>query len=390
MDVPQQSTSTQNDSKQLLIIAVSVVLMVVTLLGISLRIYARLAVLRKVFTDDVLMLFGTLTALGLSATFAIAAYHGYGKHVSQLRPEDLAALRKIAFAIIFLYIITSLLVKTSFLILYLRLDQRGPMRATVYILMFVVAAQNISFLIVQALSCMPPSFLPVGNEAVDRKCWSPQTIQQSYNVNGVLIAIIDAAIFVVPLCMLHGMELPPKQKFAVGGLFALGVLPIAAGCLRCFYTWNAIDSNDIHYDLAEGGVFAQLELHLAILCGSASTFKVLLKGIWPSCCHADDSHLQSFEDLHRRAIELPTPWPTEQHKMMDVAESPVSTDGSWRTWTPPLPAVFEEPVPEQPPAPRLSRLMMKKTQEGGDVAKLPADLHLKIPSIESRLKGRHA
>jgi hypothetical protein len=52
------------------------------------------------------MLFGTITACGLSATFTIGAYHGYGQHASQISGADEAILRKIAFAIIFLYIVT--------------------------------------------------------------------------------------------------------------------------------------------------------------------------------------------------------------------------------------------------------------------------------------------
>lgn len=167
------------------------------------------------------MLFGTITACGLSATFTIGAYHGYGQHASQLTEADQEVLRKIAFAIIFLYIVTQLLVKTSFLVLYLRLDQRAPMRATVYILMFVVAAQNITFFIVQALSCIPIGSIDAGH------CWSSERMQLLFNVTGIIITIIDTAIFVIPLCMLHGLELPIRQKFAVGALFALAFLPLA-------------------------------------------------------------------------------------------------------------------------------------------------------------------
>ncbi|KAF2210239.1 hypothetical protein CERZMDRAFT_10200, partial [Cercospora zeae-maydis SCOH1-5] len=262
---------------QELIVAVSITLMAVSFIGISLRMYARVAVLRKVFTDDALMLFGTITAFSLSACITTATYNGLGGHASQITPDDLNALRKLAFASLLFYAVSSLLVKMSFLILYLRLNPRPAMRAFVYLLMFFVGAQSIAFFVVQALSCMPFSFRPVGDGSIGRKCWSPETIQQSFNINGVIIAVIDTTLFSIPLYMLHGMQLPTRQKIAVGALFALGFLPIAAGALRCFYTWNAIQSDDIYYDLSEGGIFIQVELHLAILCGSASTFKVLLK-----------------------------------------------------------------------------------------------------------------
>lgn len=81
------------------------------------------------------------------------------------------------------------------------------MRWTVYILMFLVVSQNITFFIVQALSCMPPSFLKIGNETA-RRCWDPARVQMSYNVNSVLIGVLDTAIFAVPLFMLQSLELP--------------------------------------------------------------------------------------------------------------------------------------------------------------------------------------
>lgn len=166
-----------------------------------------------------------------------------------------------------------------------------------------------------------------------------------------------------------------------------------AGSLRCFYTWHAIASNDISYNLSFGGIFAQLEIHLAILCGSASTFKVLLKGFWPWrwWCQNDEETLpDSFANRQSRAVELPTPWLTDQLKFEDVSfsESPVSTEGSWRSWTPPLPPVMEEEEMRECIAPRLSKSMPKRKEN--EVARLPADLQLRFPSVEARLGGRHA
>ncbi|CAK1359771.1 hypothetical protein CB0940_05914 [Cercospora beticola] len=381
----------QDDSKQQLIVAVSITLLAMSLIGVTLRMYARLAVLRKVFTDDVLILLGTITAFGLSACVTTATYNGLGDHASQITPTDLNALRKLAFASLLFYVVTSLLVKTSFLILYLRLDPRPAMRACVYLLMFFVGAQNIAFFVVQALSCIPLNFIPVDDESADRKCWSSETIQQSFNINGVLIAIIDTALFSIPLYMLYGMQLPTRQKIAVGALFALGFLPIVAGALRCFYTWNAIQSEDIYYDLSESSIFVQVELHLAILCGSASTFKVLLKGLSPSCCRNNDSDRHSCAEMHQGAVELPAPWPLDQHKFAQTSEteSPVDTEGSFRTWTPPVPAISEDEKKSSDLTPfrRLSKIMNRKS---ADVARLPAELQLRFPSIESRLGGRHA
>lgn len=54
MEATAQPTAfaVQNDTRPVLIIIVSIMLILVSLIGISLRIYSRLAILRKLFADD--------------------------------------------------------------------------------------------------------------------------------------------------------------------------------------------------------------------------------------------------------------------------------------------------------------------------------------------------
>lgn len=261
MEATAQPTAfaVQNDTRPVLIVIVSIMLILVSLIGISLRIYSRLAILGKLFADDgtnmslpsltylvayrylylfmsdamrwssdanhpshaVLMLMGTITAIGLSASYIVGAHHGFGKHVAQITPHEVQLLRKITFACIFLYIMAQLLVKTAVLVLYYRLDQRTLMRTTVYILIFIVATQNITFFTMQSLSC-----ISIGAATLNH-CLTLGQLQLLFNVTGVIIIAIDIAIFVIPLWMLHNLELPAKQKLAGGTVFALAFLPIA-------------------------------------------------------------------------------------------------------------------------------------------------------------------
>lgn len=336
--VQNDTRPVQNDTRPILIIIISIMLILVSLVGISLRIYSRLTILRKLFADDVLMLMGTITAVILSSAYVVGAHHGFGKHLTQIAPHDLEALRKITFACILLYVMAQLLVKIAVLVLYYRLDQRTLMRFTVYILIFVVLAQNITFFTLQSLSC-----ISIGAASLHH-CLSLEKLQLLFNVSGVIVIAIDLAIFIIPLWMLHNLELPAKQKLAGCTVFALAFLPIAAGSLRCYFIWHAIDANDMHYNLVLGGIFAQVEIHLAILCGSASSFKVLLKGIWPRGGRGDKSTASSFTEPPSQPIELPTPWPADQHKLpaVSAAKTSTSTDESWSTLTPHSPGQDEE------------------------------------------------
>lgn len=184
----------------------------------------------------------------------------------------------------------------------------------------------------------------------------------------------------------------------------MGILPIIAGCLRSYYTWHAIDSSDPYYDLVEGAIWAQVELHLAILCGSASTFKVLLKGFGLSCCQNSDDEeataVQSATEIQRHGTpELAsnawtTAWTDRQEKAdLEGNDSPLSTPGSWRSLTPPpsSPSLIDQPPQEKETlvSRRLSRNPVL-TRQNSSVARMPADLQLRFSSIDSRLEGKHA
>ncbi|EME88602.1 uncharacterized protein MYCFIDRAFT_85048 [Pseudocercospora fijiensis CIRAD86] len=178
-----EATSNQDDSKQLVIIVVSVILMVISFVGTSLRLYARLAIIGKVFAEDILVAIGTLLTL-VSESITLG------------------------FVILVLYVATAILTKISFLTLYLRLDQRTPMRFAVYFLMGCVATVKIIFMVVQPFTCTHPTLFWSRQGALQGQCWSPQDVQYLYNVTGILTIVVAAAIISTPLPMLHGLELP--------------------------------------------------------------------------------------------------------------------------------------------------------------------------------------
>ncbi|KXT02457.1 hypothetical protein AC578_7843 [Pseudocercospora eumusae] len=392
-----EAQSNDDDSKQLVIIVASVILMVISFVGTSLRLYARLAIIGKVFTEDILVVLGTFTALGLSSTFVTAAYSGLGKHSeyrklakqeqrltttdTDIRPEDVELLRTLGFVILVLYVATAILTKISFLTLYLRLDQRRPMRLAVYFLMCCIATVKITFMIVQSLTCAHPTLFWSRQGALEGQCWSPQEVQYLYNIVSILTIVVAAAIISTPLPMLHGLELPNRQRYAVCALFALGFLPIIG---KCYYLWNLMKSDDINYAAAEASIWAQVELHMVILCSSASTFKVLMKGFFPSCSRTDNSSVDPFPELQNPS---PTAWTRSDEEKF--AESPTSTEGTRdRSWS--CSTTADHPITDEhgrvtyarPP-----RVVLHRAS--GDKASTPARVLLRFPSIEDRLGSAH-
>jgi hypothetical protein len=159
-----------------------------------------------------------------------------------------------------------------------------------------------------------------------------------------------------------------------------------AGGARCYYLWDAFDGSQPWHAIFHASIWAQVELHLAILCGSASTFKVLLRGFGLGCCTGDERGEESLENLGQRGIvELPAGWRGQVKEISSAAESPVGGQGSFRTWTPP-PSSSSGEKKRTASVKRLSGILLNN-RPPSNVSRVPADVQLRFPSIDSRLGG---
>ncbi|KAK4495708.1 hypothetical protein PRZ48_012976 [Zasmidium cellare] len=366
-----QAPEGDSGSKQVLLIVISVVLMVVTTLGISFRLYSRLFVLRKVFAEDCLMLVGTLFAFGLSSIFVIGAYHGFGTHFAdiQAQPANQRLLYNLTFASSFVYAATTLFVKFSFLMLYLRIDDRKHMRWTVYILMAVIIGQTIMTVTVMSLSYILPTqwsgFTQGDMSSIKIK---PATAQAFWNAADVTSAVTSTAVYVAPFFILRGLQLPKRQKWGVAVLLGLGILPVAASCIKTYYIWSMYLTTDAYYDIVNAAIWTQVEVHLAILCGSVQTYRVLLRGFCPRCLRSPDDGCTTEHE----AAPFPPRSPLGSSQGQNTG-SPTGTVDSWANWEPSISEVssaYMKGNASRTPSP----------QGNNGVATMPAGIRPQFPS----------
>ncbi|KAK7937248.1 uncharacterized protein PG986_014116 [Apiospora aurea] len=306
----------QEGSRQASVFGVGISFITVIAMLISVRMYVRMFMIKAVGVDDtnrdvvlVFMLVGTIFTFGLSVASMLAAYYGVGKHSkhpparvqahpippSQLPeahntapsysrrhpPADMVPMLQSIYSTRLLYCVAMFFVKQSLLVFYLRLDHRRVMRWTVYGLMFVVAALNIASGVVLAISCFPPALFWDVEGVVDGECMAPGAQQAFYDANGYLNIITDIAIYIAPMPMLWNIQIPMRQKVALLGVFSLGFFSVAAGCVRFGYVRKLSNETDMYFLLADSLNWCELEIYVAIFCGSAPAFKVLLKSWWP-------------------------------------------------------------------------------------------------------------
>ncbi|KAL0778912.1 hypothetical protein CaCOL14_005170 [Colletotrichum acutatum] len=82
--------------------------------------------------------------------------------------------------------------------------------------------------------------------------------------------------------MIWGLQLPQRQKWAVSAVFALGVVCVAAGCVRFYYVRQLANEPEIYRQFASSLIWYAVELYVAIFCGCSSALKAFFKTFFPA------------------------------------------------------------------------------------------------------------
>ncbi|OQE21989.1 hypothetical protein PENSTE_c011G09862 [Penicillium steckii] len=248
---------------------------------ISLRFYVRGFMLRALGTDDILMIIGAVLNFGLSITIMVGSNYGIGKHTLAISQSDLVPMLKCIWVTRLLYTAAMGLVKMSLLWFYLRLDPRKRMRWAVYFVMFINVGLSLSSFIGALAGCSPPSLF--WTDPTSSKCMAMAPQQKFYEVNGILNIVTDILIYLLPVPMLWGLQLTWRKKGAIMSIFGLGILSIAAACVRYDFVMKQSSAEEKYYlVLADSLNWCTIEAYVAIFCGCAPSISVLIKTYAPS------------------------------------------------------------------------------------------------------------
>ncbi|BCS28619.1 uncharacterized protein APUU_70189A [Aspergillus puulaauensis] len=248
---------------------------------IALRIYARAFMLRALGTDDILMIIGAILNFGLSVTIMIGSNYGIGKHALAISPSDSVPMLKCIWVTRLLYTASMGFVKMSLLWFYLRLDPRNHMRWAVFFVMFINVGLSLASFIGALAGCSPPSLFWTDPTAEGCMPMGPQ--QRFYEVNGILNIVTDILTYLLPVPMLYSLQLSLRKKGAILGIFGLGILSIAAACVRYNFVIKLASAAEEYYLLlADSLNWCTIEAYVAIFCGCAPSLSILIKTYAPT------------------------------------------------------------------------------------------------------------
>ncbi|KAF2492281.1 hypothetical protein BU16DRAFT_467793 [Lophium mytilinum] len=256
--------------------AILIVALSITTLVLGARFWARFVIQKNAGLDDWLII----------AALVSARILGFQVHSWDHTPELAVTSRKAVVAIELLYIFAVFPTKISILFFYRRMAV-GSISKNFILLVWAsiafVIAYAVVFLIVLPLTCTPVNafwdqfdFSPGGWPATHEFHCHPE--YKSLFAASSISMVQDIIAAVMPIMLLWNLQLPRRQKFAIYGIFALGLLTTICGAMRIYYVhFVYFETYDISWECLPGWLWSCIEVDLAVICASAPALKVFFR-----------------------------------------------------------------------------------------------------------------
>ncbi|KAI0886761.1 uncharacterized protein GGS22DRAFT_117261 [Annulohypoxylon maeteangense] len=246
------------------------------------RLYTRIAIVRKTGWDDWTMVIAVVLAIVTDIIVTLMVHYGVGRHAPYLGEDQ----RVNAVYMIWLSVPFSpgsaAFGKISIALFLMRLINRNrPQRYFLWVLIFLLVVINLALVIVTFAQCTPVTFLwgRVGT-GTSGTCWDP-TVQQYYGYfQGSFSAWSDLVLAFFPTILIRNLQIPLKTKLGIIILMSMGVIAGAAAVVKTVelrnlatpdFTWDAVPL--VYWFLAENWII--------IICACVPTVKPLFSnGEW--------------------------------------------------------------------------------------------------------------
>lgn len=261
--------------------------------------------------DDYAMYAAYLCSVGFTTTSVLSLRWGVGLKADEIPPGWATEALKVTYGVEIFYYCAIFLVKSSILLLYLRLNQglgraNWFRRATIGMLALLTVFFAIT-MVVAGVQCVPLSLFwspqqaaeggksmsasivagMVGNHlntttsssststsAASASAAAPLEgtcidITAFFYSTNVFTIVTDIVILALPLRTFWRMQMPKKQKISVIGAFLVGGVSTVASCVRLYSVRMFLgDSGRGLEDAAPINTWSFVEIYLGILCAS--------------------------------------------------------------------------------------------------------------------------
>ncbi|KAI9806949.1 MAG: hypothetical protein M1833_002607 [Piccolia ochrophora] len=265
------------------IVVVNAFFIPVTILFLAARTYTRLRLTRSMGLDDgdpsrQPFTSWNLFALGQHAITLLQIKYGLGTHMWDIPIATFSpTYLRLQLSSVFIYMLAILFVKLAVLQLYLRISGGKTYRLCVWLIIAATIAYTIGSAVAHFATCEPfaKNFYPM----MEGTCFNKSKMALA---RAVLNVVNDIIILLLPVPILHKLQLPKGQKLALVAVFSTGVFVCVVTVVRLTHYVRLLGSKDLTWDTVNAFTWCIVEVDVGIICACMATLRPLLRRFLPS------------------------------------------------------------------------------------------------------------
>ncbi|EJT78130.1 hypothetical protein GGTG_03232 [Gaeumannomyces tritici R3-111a-1] len=265
------------------LIAVTVIMLVLSVVAVSARIYTSLVLIKRFVIEDALAILSTIVYFVFTVFCCIGVSWGLGKKTTDVpnRLHHKALLYK--YLGMAAYIAVSGLIKFVVGIYLIRLFKNSRQKWQTYfliVLLVLVGISNTAYFFISIFQCTPIWVFWHQKDddfTMQRNCFKPAiALGSTYTVNLINI-VADLALALLPISLVWKSQLDRRTKISVVAILAVGSASSLATIVRVPYLYQLLDNPEYLANFVELANWSAVEIGLAIVASSAATLRPLFR-----------------------------------------------------------------------------------------------------------------
>ncbi|RSL92461.1 hypothetical protein CEP52_013817 [Fusarium oligoseptatum] len=277
-----------------------ITMMAIGIAAVILRLTARLKARARLGLDDYCVMAALTFAIGTAILCIISVPYGGGKHLWVVTLDEFTTLWKMTYAFVLIYATCVSLTKASILLYYRRIFGANWAH---HVCMGLVVSYWVSITIAWFSGCRPVTYFWEQFTKPTAKGYCMNT-SLFYFINGICAMLIDIAILIVPMPTLYKLQMPLRQKIAVGAILLLGAFVCVASIIRIIAMDKLVKADDFTWRMAQVFIWSCCEPFVGIVCACLPTYGPFLRRFWRKI-GTSDRYVSgtSSNNLHNTKIE---------------------------------------------------------------------------------------
>ncbi|KAL3423074.1 integral membrane protein [Phlyctema vagabunda] len=258
---------------------------------LAVRLFTRTKIVGTLAIDDYVMVIAWGLSVALTASILDLLNYGLAKHIWDVPLTDLYPnfLRVNVIAAI-LFCAATGFAKCSVLLFYQRIFPAKTFQMVVWGIVAFTASYSIASVFVNIFSCNPIAKSWELKYATSGTCINRPVF---YFAQAGLGIFTDFATVLAPLPIMGSLNMPFRQKVAVGGLLTTGGFVCIVSIIRLQSLYVLLRSTDLTYATTNALLWCVVELNMSIVGGCIPTMKPFMRKYLPNILGSSKQHYGS-------------------------------------------------------------------------------------------------